>query len=133
MYGCFARGEINGSTNVGGLLGKDSISGSQISNSGFAGNVTNGSIIAGTMVGGIVKNSYAEVTTDIPFVGNGATIDACVFSANGNKQYYDDKSPDDGYFAGWVTYNGKPLPEGLTWIGGVKGGLFSLDGYSKVG
>ena len=133
MYGCFARGEINGSTNVGGLLGKDSISGSQISNSGFAGNVTNGSIIAGTMVGGIVKNSYAEVTTDIPFVGNGATIDACVFSANGNKQYYDDKSPDDGYFTGWVTYNGKPLPEGLTWIGGVKGGLFSLDGYSKVG
>ncbi len=133
MYGCFARGEINGSTNVGGLLGKDSISGSQISNSGFAGNVTNGSIIAGTMVGGIVKNSYAEVTTDIPFVGNGATIDACVFSANGNKQYYDDKSPDDGYFTGWVTYNGKPLPEGLTWIGGVKGGLFSLNGYSKVG
>ena len=133
MYGCFARGEINGSTNVGGLLGKDSISGSQISNSGFAGNVTNGSIIAGTMVGGIVKNSYAEVTTDIPFVGNGATIDACVFSANGNKQYYDDKSPDDGYFRDWTTYEGKPLPSGLTWIGGVESGPVSLDGYTKIG
>ena len=66
-------------------------------------------------------------------VGNGATIDACVFTANGNKRYYDDKTPNDGYFTGWVTYNGKPLPEGLTWIGGVKGGLFSLNGYSKVG
>ena len=133
MYGCFARGEINGSTNVGGLLGKDIISGSQISNSGFAGNVTNGSIIAGTMVGGIVKNCYAEVTTDISFVGSGATIDACVYSANGNKRYYDDKTPNDGYFTGWVTYDGKPLPSGLTWIGGVEGGYFSLDGYTRVG
>ena len=144
MYGCFARGEINGSTNVGGLLGKDSITGSQISNSGFAGNVTNGSIIAGTMMnetvlsdgstaGGIIKNCYAEVTTDISLVGSKAIIDACVFSANGKKRYYDDKSPDDGYFTGWVTYDGKPLPSGLTWIGGVEGGAFSLDGYTKVG
>ena len=133
IYGCFAKGEVVGKASTGGLVGKDVIAGTQILNSGFTGNVTSGSIIAGTMVGGIVKNSYAEVTTDIPFVGNGATIDACVFTANGNKRYYDDKTPNDGYFTGWVTYNGKPLPEGLTWIGGVKGGLFSLDGYSKVG
>ena len=135
IYGCFAKGEVVGKASTGGLVGKDVIAGTQILNSGFTGNVVGGGIMAGSLAGGIIKNCYAEVVSIIPFYGgnNNITIDACVFSANGNKQYYDDKSPDDGYFRDWTTYEGKPLPSGLTWIGGVESGPVSLDGYTKIG
>ena len=78
-------------------------------------NKTNGKILLGSGSTTTITDCYAECNSDISLYNSVSKVISTIYIAGGNKYYYEGGAD----FSNWTMYNGKPLPNGLTWIGGL--------------
>ena len=101
-------------TLIAGIMGYSSLA-SSIKNSAFIGSITNGKILLGSGSTTTITDCYAECNSDISLYNSVSKVISTIYIAGGNKYYYEGGAD----FSNWTMYNGKPLPNGLTWIGGL--------------
>ena len=131
IINCIAQCNVKGSSSIhtAGLVGYVATN-ADISNSAFIGTVSNGYILTAATNNASIVDCYADGSSNLGLSANTSAVKSTIYITGENKYYYQ----GENNFANWTMYNGKPLPAGLTWIGGIIlcNEEFSLDGFTKI-